>query len=346
MGDASPTYPSNPHHRCIRYDPKKLKIISGGVSSRQVATSPPQSSKKWDLMDFDIGKNLGKGRFGSVYLVREKKSRFILCLKIMFRLHFSTFETMQILQREIEIQSHLKHPNIIRLYGYFYDAKRVYVMLEFAPRGELSKDIQKFNFTPARSSTYVHQLAHALDYCHNRRVIHRDINPSNILLGVNGELKVGDFGCAVHSPGSRRTAVWGTLSYLAPEMTSVDFIHDSKCDVWSLGVTAYEMLCKRVPFEKASEEETLLAIRNDEIDFSFIKCEEATRFLKRVLERDATARITAAEVIQDPWVRLHAEASLTQCHAALEDWEAAKCTTTTTSTSACTFARASDLTRP
>ncbi|KAL5971184.1 Aurora kinase A [Taenia solium] len=276
MGDTSPTYPSNPHHRCIRYDPKKLKIISGGVSSRQVATSPPQ------------------------------------------------------------------HPNIIRLYGYFYDAKRVYVMLEFAPRGELSKDIQKFNFTPARSST----LAHALDYCHNRRVIHRDINPSNILLGVNGELKVGDFGCAVHSPGSKRTAVWGTLSYLAPEMTSVDFIHDSKCDVWSLGVTAYEMLCKRVPFEKASEEETLLAIRNDEIDFSFIKCEEATRFLKRVLERDATVRITAAEVIQDPWVRLHAEASLTQCHAALEDWEAAKCTTTTTSTSACTFARTSDLTRP
>lgn len=110
---------------------------------------------------------------------------------------------------------------------------------------------------------------------------------------MNGELKVGDFGCAVHSPGSRqvfltsnllfrRTAVWGTLSYLAPEMTSVDFMHDSKCDVWSLGVTAYEMLCKRVPFERASEEETLFAIRNDEIDFSFINCEEAIGFLKRV----------------------------------------------------------------
>ncbi|KAL5110231.1 Aurora kinase A [Taenia crassiceps] len=238
MSEAAPTVAEefNPHNKCVHYDPKKLKIISGGVSSRQVAA----------------------------------------------------------------------HPNIIRLYGYFYDIKRVYVMLEFAPRGELSKDIQKFNFTHARSSTYVYQLAHALDYCHNRRVIHRDINPSNILLGVNGELKVGDFGCAVHSP-------------------------------------AYEMLCKRVPFEKASEEETLVAIRNDEVDFSFINCEGAIRFLKRVLERDAMTRITAAEVIHDPWVSQHAEASLTQCRAALEDWEATKCTTT--STSLCTPAPAPDLTR-
>ncbi|EUB61923.1 Serine/threonine-protein kinase 6 [Echinococcus granulosus] len=279
MDDFASPDSTNPHPRCIRYDPKKLKIISGGVSSRQVATSPPQ------------------------------------------------------------------HSNIIRLYGYFYDVKRVYAMLEYAPRGELSKDMQKFNFTHARSATYIYQLAHALDYCHNRGVIHRDINPSNILLSVSGELKVGDFGCAVHSPGSRRTAVWGTLSYLAPEMTSMDSMHDSKCDVWSLGVTAYEMLCRRVPFKKASEEETLLAIQNDKIDFSFIDCEEAIRFLKRVLERNATARITAAEVIQDPWVRLHAEASLTQCRAALEDWEAARRATATTFASACTSASTPGSTR-
>ncbi|VDM30955.1 unnamed protein product [Hydatigera taeniaeformis] len=270
--DGSSPHSSDPHHRCIHYDPKKLKIISGGVSSRQASASPPQ------------------------------------------------------------------HSNIVRLYGYFYDVKRVYVMLEYAPRGELSKDIQKFNFSNTRSATYVYQLAHALDYCHDRRVIHRDINPSNILLGANGELKVGDFGCAVHSPGSKLTAVWGTLSYLAPEMTSVDSMHDFKCDIWSLGVTAYEMLCKRVPFEKTSERETLLAIQNDEVDFSFIKCGDAVRFLKRVLEKDATVRITAAEVIQDPWVSKHSEASLVQCHAALEDWEVAKGMTGTASTSVCASA--------
>lgn len=80
----------------------------------------------------------------------------------------------------------------------------------------------------------------------------------------------------------RRTAVWGTLCYLSPEMTSMDSMHDSKCDVWSLGITTYEMLCRTVPFKKFTEEETLLSIQNDDIDFSLIGSKCAVRFLKRV----------------------------------------------------------------
>ncbi|KAM7537119.1 hypothetical protein Aperf_G00000062476 [Anoplocephala perfoliata] len=210
------------------------------------------------------------------------------------------------------------------MYGYFYDEKRVYEMLEYAPRGDLSKDMGKFNFNLTRTATYVYQLAHALSYCHGRNVIHRDINPSNIFLGVGGEVKIGDFGCAVHSPGSRRTAVWGTLCYLSPEMTSIDSMHDFKCDVWSLGITTYEMLCRKVPFKKSTEQETLLSIQNDEIDFSLIESKNAARFLKKLLEKDASERPTAAEILGDPWIRQHAEDSLTQCHAALADWENAK----------------------
>ncbi len=89
-------------------------------------------------------------------------------------------------------------------------------MLEYSPKKELASDISKYQFTINRSATvslgrsfltisqqYVYQLANALDYCHSRNVIHRDINPANILLGANGELKVGDFGCSVHTPGSK-----------------------------------------------------------------------------------------------------------------------------------------------
>ena len=78
------------------------------------------------------------------------------------------------LRREIEIQSHLRHPNILRLFGYFYDATRVYLILEFAGKGELYKELQrKTRFDERRAATYIASLAAALQYCHSKHVIHR-----------------------------------------------------------------------------------------------------------------------------------------------------------------------------
>jgi aurora kinase, other len=91
------------------------------------------------------------------------------------------------LRREIEIQSHLRfpdtrsdsrHPNILRLYGYFYDPKRVYLILEYAAKGEMYKELQKKRkFDEATSAGYIYQMANALAYLHRKNVIHRDIKP-------------------------------------------------------------------------------------------------------------------------------------------------------------------------
>ena len=108
------------------------------------------------------------------------------------------------IRREIEIQQNLRHPNILRLYGYFHDEKRIFLMLEFAGKGELYKQLSKLGcFTEKRSSRYIDQMADALTYLHSKHVIHRDIKPENLLLGINGELKIGDFGWSVHAPGNR-----------------------------------------------------------------------------------------------------------------------------------------------
>ena len=95
--------------------------------------------KTWELADFDIGKPLGRGKFGNVYLAREKKSHYIVALKVLFKSQLAKAGVEHQLRREIEIQSHLRHKNILRLYGYFYDQSRVYLILEFAARGELYK---------------------------------------------------------------------------------------------------------------------------------------------------------------------------------------------------------------
>jgi len=159
------------------------------------------------------------------------------------------------LRREIEIQAHLRHRNILRMFGYFWDEKRVYLILEYAPKGELYKELtRRGRFSERRGAMYVASLAAALDYMHGKHVIHRDIKPENLLLGYKGEIKLADFGWSVHAPSSRRTTLCGTLDYLPPEMIE-NKEHDHSVDNWSLGVLAYEFLCGAPPFEAEGHSE-------------------------------------------------------------------------------------------
>ena len=113
-----------------------------------------------------------------MYLAREKQSGYIVALKVLFKNQLQENNVEHQLRREIEIQSHLRHPNILRLYGYFYDESRVFLILEFAAKGEVFKELQKCKyFNEQRTATYIESLARALVYCHSKHVIHRDINP-------------------------------------------------------------------------------------------------------------------------------------------------------------------------
>lgn len=105
-----------------------------------------EGKKTWTLSDFDIGKPLGQGKFGFVYLAREKKSKYIIALKVLFKDSILKFNNEHQVRREIEIQTHLRHPNILRMYGYFHDEARVYLILEYAPGGTyiLFKKINDF----------------------------------------------------------------------------------------------------------------------------------------------------------------------------------------------------------
>lgn len=123
---------------------------------------------------FDIGRKLAQGKTGNVYLARIREHNFIVALKVLNKVELTKQKLQLQLKREIEIQAKLSHPHILKLYSYFYDETRVYLVLEYAPKGELFRVLKKAGRFPDRlASRVIKQVIDALEYCHAHQVIHR-----------------------------------------------------------------------------------------------------------------------------------------------------------------------------
>ncbi|KAF4637356.1 hypothetical protein G7Y89_g719 [Cudoniella acicularis] len=265
----------------------------------------PAPPKQFHLGMFEIGRPLGKGKFGRVYLVRERSSGFVCALKVLHKNELKHGDAEKQVRREIEIQSNLRHPNILRLFGHFHDSKRIFLILEFAGKGELYKHLRRENRFPEwKAAQYVVQMAAALKYCHKKHIIHRDIKPENILLGIHGEIKLSDFGWSVHAPSNRRDTLCGTLDYLPPEMLKPGRdknVYSNKVDLWSLGVLTYEFLVGEAPFEDTPVMTQRKIARGEMTVPSFVSA-EARDLIKRLLVLDPEKRITLDQVQEHPWI--------------------------------------------
>jgi aurora kinase len=285
LGSNAPTISNSP--------PRKPTSASSRSSDELVKTdqnttplySQPTTPKQFHLGMFEIGRPLGKGKFGRVYLARERSTGFICALKVLHKSELQEGKVEKQVRREIEIQSNLRHPNILMLYGHFHDSKRIFLILEFAGKGELYKHLRKENRFPEwKAASYIAQMAAALKYLHKKHVIHRDIKPENILVGIHGEIKISDFGWSVHAPNNRRNTMCGTLDYLPPEMIkpgSKDNYYNEKVDLWSLGVLTYEFLVGQAPFEDTPVQ-TQRKIARGEMTVPPFVSREAKDLIKRV----------------------------------------------------------------
>ncbi|ETO28001.1 hypothetical protein RFI_09133 [Reticulomyxa filosa] len=315
-----------------------IKDVKIGQEMALVGISTPGKQKEWCLQDFEIGKRLGRGKFGKVYLAREKQSQFIIALKVLWKQSLIKHDVEHQLRREIEILANLRHPHIIRLYGYFHDHQRVYLMLEFCAGGEVFNHLRAAQkFDERRSAKYINALSHALQYCHKKHIIHRDIKPENLLLDHKDNIKLADFGWSVHAPDSRRNTIFfslfytykktnicffrftlykkrcGTLDYLPPEMVEKKK-HDPSVDVWALGVLLFEFVCGNPPFETNNQSKTLQKIKKLEFRFPSHVSPLARDLMLRLLVKDPSQRMQLSQIASHPFILKFGLVKILQVH--------------------------------
>ncbi|XP_059610181.1 aurora kinase C [Phlebotomus argentipes] len=274
---------------------------------REQNTETEKAKKVWSLSNFDIGRLLGRGKFGNVYMAREKETKFVVALKVLFKKQIQDCNVEHQVRREIEIQSHLRHNNILRMYGYFHDDARIYLILEYAPKGTLfaaQKQQPDNRFEEPQTAVYIKSLASALIYLHEKNVIHRDIKPENLLLGYKGELKIADFGWSVHERNSMRTTLCGTLDYLPPEMIQGK-PHTKTVDLWNLGVLCYELLSGEAPFMSEGYAETYKKIAKLDYKVPSYVSKPAAHLMSQLIVLNPDGRLPLAQVMTHPWITLH-----------------------------------------
>ena len=262
---------------------------------------------EWSINRFQIGRPLSRGKFVHVLLVRERETKYLFIIKMMFKSQLKKNpKYMKNFRREIEIHSTLDHPNIVKMHGWFWDEKKLYIILEYCPDGELFSILQSQpykRFSEDVASDYIKQMINALIYLHSNKIIHRDIKPENILVD-NNTLKLADFGWSIHTPSMRRKTFWGTLDYLPPEMIKRE-VYDEAVDIWSIGVLAYELWSGHAPFHDESSKKTYERISNVHYKTFKYFSAELKDFIKRLLRKNPVNRMTLHEALEHPFITNH-----------------------------------------
>jgi serine/threonine protein kinase len=203
--------------------------------------------------NYRLVRRLGTGGFASVYLGQHVRiATQQAAIKI---LHLFDVDTQEF-QREAETTAALVHPNIVRLFDFDFHNRTPFLVMEYASNGSLRTRHPQGTQVPLSTVVqYVNVIADALQYAHDKHIIHRDIKPDNVLIGTFGELRLSDFGISVLSKTGRTSlhpsyGIGGTPYYMAPEMFSGK--PEKTSDQYSLAIMAYEWLCGTRPFNEGN----------------------------------------------------------------------------------------------
>ena len=260
--------------------------------------------------EYKQGIDIGEGGFGKVKTIIHKKTGQLRAMKLIKKSKEFNLD-------EIENLMLLNHPNILKLFEYYYDEKEnIYIITEYIRGEELFNKIQEVHrFSEEDSAVIIKSVLQAITYCHSRGIIHRDLKPENILIPSGNNkidytlLKIIDFGASVLKKDDGKISFrFGTPYYIAPEVLQESY--NEKCDVWSIGVILYLLLIGQAPFDGEDDNIICQKIISEEINYDSNRIKnlskESIDFMKKLLEKNPDKRISSAQALEHSWIKKYA----------------------------------------
>ncbi|XP_013199229.2 serine/threonine-protein kinase MARK2 isoform X7 [Amyelois transitella] len=303
---ASPRTPASPiSARASSQSASESSAGAGGgtaggstrVSSRSRASEEPHIGK------YKLLKTIGKGNFAKVKLAKHVPTGKEVAIKIIDKTQLNP-GSLQKLFREVRIMKMLDHPNIVKLFQVIETEKTLYLVMEYASGGEVFDYLVlhgRMKEKEARAK--FRQIVSAVQYCHQKRIIHRDLKAENLLLDGEMNIKIADFGFSNEfTPGAKLDTFCGSPPYAAPELFQGKKYDGPEVDVWSLGVILYTLVSGSLPFDGSTLRELRERVLRGKYRIPFYMSTDCENLLKKFLVLNPAKRASLESIMRDKWM--------------------------------------------
>ncbi|XP_031331805.1 serine/threonine-protein kinase SIK3 isoform X2 [Photinus pyralis] len=252
---------------------------------------------------YKLEKTIGKGNFAVVKLATHVVTRTKVAIKIINKTALDE-ENLTKIFRETAIMKKLRHPHITRLYELMETKQAIYLVTEFASKGEIFDHlVAKGRMTESEAKRIFNQIVSAVNYCHSQGVVHRDLKAENLLLDHNMNIKLADFGFSNQFTDGCQLSTWcGSPPYAAPELFQGFKYDGPKADIWSLGVVLYVLVCGSLPFDGPTLQSLQNVVISGKFRIPYFMSQDCEHLIRHMLVVDPDKRLTMAQIAKHRWL--------------------------------------------
>ncbi|XP_041109008.1 serine/threonine-protein kinase MARK1-like isoform X7 [Polyodon spathula] len=255
--------------------------------------------------NYRLLKTIGKGNFAKVKLARHILTGREVAVKIIDKTQLNP-TSLQKLFREVRIMKILNHPNIVKLFEVIETEKTLYLIMEYASGGEVFDYLVAHGRMKEKEArAKFRQIVSAVQYCHQKRIVHRDLKAENLLLDADMNIKIADFGFSNEfTIGNKLDTFCGSPPYAAPELFQGKKYDGPEVDVWSLGVILYTLVSGSLPFDGQNLKELRERVLRGKYRIPFYMSTDCENLLKKLLVLNPVKRGSLEQIMKDRWMNV------------------------------------------
>nr|XP_057945996.1 MAP/microtubule affinity-regulating kinase 3a isoform X5 [Doryrhamphus excisus] len=277
--------------------------VSSRSSRSGVRSRSSEEPQQPHVGNYRLLKTIGKGNFAKVKLARHILTGREVAIKIIDKTQLNP-NSLQKLFREVRIMKILNHPNIVKLFEVIETERTLYLVMEYASGGEVFDYLVAHGRMKEKEArAKFRQIVSAVQYCHQKRIVHRDLKAENLLLDADMNIKIADFGFSNEfTVGNKLDTFCGSPPYAAPELFQGKKYDGPEVDVWSLGVILYTLVSGSLPFDGQNLKELRERVLRGKYRIPFYMSTDCENLLKRFLVLNPAKRGTLEQIMKDRWI--------------------------------------------